>query len=154
MSAFSAWSRLLGPVVTELHASVCALLGALLLAGDAVTLARADGPWPALAAPLATGAGLGAAAAVLPWLWPSLSMGARRGMIWGGWLIAMLAALGAMIPLEYAALAGAQLLLLAAVLPEMSGRPATLRWLWVSVVLAVAIMLIYRELADLRPVAD
>jgi hypothetical protein len=49
---------------------------------------------------------------------------------------------------------GAQLLLLAAVLPEMSGRPASLRWFWVSLILVVAIMLIYREVTDLRPIAD
>lgn len=143
-----------GSVVTELHASVCALLGALLLAGEAVTLARSDGPWPLLSLPMAIGAALGAASAVLPWLWPGLSLDARRGLIWSAWLISTLAAIGALIPLAYGALAGAQLLLLAAILPEMSGRPASLRWLWMSLVLAVAIMLIYREFTDLRPVAD
>lgn len=154
MSAFSTRVRPLGPVVTELHASVCALLGALLLAGDTITLARADGPWPAFAAPLAVGAGLGLLAAVLPWLWPDLPLAGRRAFIWAGWLIATLTAIFALIPLDYSALLGAQLLLLAAVLPEMSGRPGSLRWFWVSVILAVAIMLIYREVTDLRPIAD
>ena len=121
MSTLPTRFRPLGPVLTELHSSVCALLGALLLAGDTVTLARADGPWPAFAAPLALGAALGATAAILPWLWQGVSIAARRGFIWAGWLIATLAALGALIPLEYGALAGAQLLLLAAVVPEMSG---------------------------------
>ncbi len=153
MSAFYARLRPLGQVFTELHASVCALLGALLLASDTVTLARAEGPWSALAAPLAIGAALAAAAAVLPWVWPGMPLAARRSLIWTAWLIATLGALGALIPLEYDALAGAQLLLLAAVLPEMSGRPASLRWFWASIVLAIAIMLIYREVADLRPVA-
>jgi hypothetical protein len=154
MSTVSTRFRPLGPIFTELHASVCALLGALVLAGDTVTLARAEGPWPAFAAPLAIGAALGATAAVLPWLWPGVPLLARRTLIWSGWLIATLAALGALIPLDYGALAGAQLLLFAAVLPEMSGRPASLRWFWVAIILAVAIMLTYREVADLRPIAD
>ena len=154
MNALSTRFRPHGPVVTELHASVCALLGALVLAGDTVTLARADGPWPAFAAPLAVGAGLGLLAAVLPWLWPDLPLAGRRTLIWAGWLIATLTAIFALIPLDYGALLGAQLLLLAAVLPEMSGRPASLRWFWISLILAVAIMVIYREVTNLRPVAD
>lgn len=154
MNALSTRFRPLGPVVTELHASVCALLGALVLAGDTVTLARADGPWPAFAAPLAAGAALGGLAAVVPWLWPGVPLMARRTLIWGGWLIATLAALGALIPLEYGALLGAQLLLLAAVMPEMSGRPASLRWFWAAIILAIVIMLIYRDVTDLRPIAD
>jgi hypothetical protein len=141
-------------VVTELHASVCALLGGLMLADNTVTLARAGGPWPAFAVPLAAGAGLGLVAAVLPWLWPAMPFAGRRAVIWAGWLIAALTAILALIPLDYGALLGAQLLLLAAVLPEISGRPASLRWFWVSVILTVAIMLIYREFADLRPIAD
>ena len=154
MSTFTTRGHLIGPEVTELHASVCALLGALALAGDTVTLARADWPWPAFAVPLAVGAGLGLVAAVLPWLWPAMPLAGRRTLIWAGWLIAALTAILALIPLDYGALLGAQLLLLAAVLPEMSGRPASLRWFWVSLILTVAIMLIYREVADLRPIAD
>ena len=154
MNAHAAEVRPSGAIVTELHASVCALLGALLLASDVITLARGEGPWPALAVPLAIGAGLGATAAVLPWLWVGVPLSVRRGLIWTGWLIATVAALGALIPLEFSALAGAQLLLLAAVLPEMSGRPASLRWFWTAIILAFAIMLIYGEVADLRPVAD
>ena len=154
MNALTPQIRTLGPVFTELHASICALIGALVLGGDAWTLARSDGPWPPFAAPMAVGAALGAAAAVLPWLLRGVPLAIRRGLIWGAWLIATLAAVGALIPLEYDALAGAQLLLLAAVLPEMSVRPASLRWFWAAIILAIAIMLIYRELTDLRPIAD
>ncbi len=145
MSAFSTRVGPLGSVLTELHASVCALLGGLLLAENTVTLARAGGPWSAFAAPLAVGAGLGFVAAVLPWLWPDMPLAARRAVIWAGCLIATLAAIFAVIPLDYGALLGAQLLLLAAVLPEMSGQPSSLRWFWISLILAVAIMLLSRE---------
>lgn len=147
-------ARALAPTITELHASVCALVGALLLTGDTATLARSDGPWPAAAPLLALGVLLGLAAAIVPWIWPHVPLAARRACIWGGWTIATAGAICALIPLDYEALLGAQLLLLAAVLPEMSGRPASLRWFWASVILAVAIMLIYREVTDLRPVAD
>lgn len=150
----SAKIRAVGPVLTELHASVCALLGALLLAGDAVTLTRAESPWSALAAPMAVGSALGALAAACPWVWPGIPLFARRVLIWGGWFVATISALCVLIPLEYDALLGAQLLLVAAVLPEMSGRPASLRWFWAATILALAIMLFYREFAALRPVAD
>lgn len=147
-------SRQFAPMLTELHANVCALVGALLLAGDTATLARSDGPWPVLAPLLAVGALLGLAAAIVPWVLPHVPLATRRACIWGGWLIATAGAICALIPLDYEALLGSQLLLLAAVLPEMSGRPASLRWFWISIILAVAIMVIYREVTDLRPIAD
>jgi hypothetical protein len=153
VSGLSTRVRTLGPVATEMHASVFALLGALLLASDTIRLAEIGWPWSVFAAPLGFGAGLGLVAAVLPWIWPALPLGGHRALIWSGWSIATLTAILALIPLDYGALLGAQFLLFAAVLPEMSGRPASLRWFWIALILTVAMMLIYREVADVRPVA-
>jgi hypothetical protein len=153
VSGLSTRLRTLGPVATELHASVCALLGALLLAADTIRLAQAGWPWAVFAVPLGLGAALGLVSALLPWLWPALPLAGHRALIWGGWSIATLTAILALLPLDYGALLGAQLLLFGAVLPEMSGRPASLRWFWIALILTVAMMLIYREVADVRPVA-
>ncbi len=139
---------------TELHVSVLALLGALALADDATVLLETGEPWRPLAAPMFSAAALGLLGAVSPWLWTSVPLGVRRAALWGGTVLGTATSIGAMLPLELGALAGSHLLLLAALLSELNGGPAVLRWFWLSFALAAATIVIYYTSVPLRPVGD
>jgi hypothetical protein len=133
---------------------VLTLAGCLLLSNSAIRLLDEEAPWPPFAIPLFLSAGLGLTGAIVPWLWPSVSLEYRRINAWLAWLIATLAAIAAMFPLDYDPLLGSQLLLTAAVMMEMSGRPGTLKYFWLVLLTLAAIVVIYYSAVPLRPLAD
>jgi hypothetical protein len=140
--------------LTEVHVSICAFLGALFLIDAAIDLLRYDALWPAFALPMLIAAALALGSAFLPWIWPNIALSVRRMMVWPAWLIGTAAAISALLPLNLNALLGSQLILLAGVLSEMTGRPAALRWFWFSLVLTAMIIYIYYVSAPLRPIPD
>lgn len=141
-------------LLTEVHASVFAFLGGLFLVDAGIALLSQEAPWPVFAWPMLIAASAAMGAAVLPWIWPGVPLGLRRATVWSAWLLGTAASVGAMLPLNLNAFLGSQLILLAGVLSEMTGRPAVLRWFWFSLIVSAMIIYIYYVSVPLRPVPD
>ncbi|MGH8886972.1 MAG: hypothetical protein ACRDYX_17745 [Egibacteraceae bacterium] len=136
--------RLSPAVLTEFLVSAIKLLAVLLLASAAADLGRQPGRWPALGSALWVAAAMVAVGAIAPWVLVRLSLRVSRLLTWGALLLASGILTAAMVVIGLEGLAGAQLLLAAAVLSEIRHRQHALRWLcWTTAALAATVWLYY-----------
>lgn len=123
--------------VARVHEAAALALAAAALWSGGAQLAASDG-WRLWALPLLVAAAVAGAGAALVWIGPPLSLRWRRAAVWGPLAIATPVALATMTKIDFSALAGCQLLLVAAWLAELPAKPRTVAFLWL-VPAAVAI---------------
>ncbi len=140
-------------VWTEADVSLLALLGGIQFLEGATDLRHSAGGWDGWAVPMTASAVLVMVAAIVPWVYGT-TVAVQRALLWGGLLLASVVAMAAMVAIDLNALLGCQLVVLAAVLAELGGRPRVRLWFWGSVVLLWGTYWLYNSLVALRPIPD
>jgi hypothetical protein len=142
-------------VNVQAHVSGCLIVGGLLFGRSAFLLSRPSGGlwvWPSVLFVVAAVMAVGLA--LLPWLWPGLTVVAQRLASWVVLALGVIATTMAIPIVDLGAMVGCQAVLCGLLLAEVGGRRHALRWFWLSVLILAVAVVAYWLLVPLRLTAE
>ena len=142
-------------VNVQAHVSGCLIVGGLFFGRSAFLLNRPSGGlWIVPSVLFVVAALMALGLALLPWLWPGLTVVGQRLASWVVLTLGVIATTVAIPVVDLGAMVGCQAVLCGIVLAEVGGRRHALRWFWICLLILAVAVVAYWLLVPLRLTAE